>query len=207
MARAINVSNLLRFRFTAWRYGRSDPSYGAHVTGAVVGLLLLGSPATSRASGSCPGIAASWRGTWEVTVDYIDRKTGALVATDVTTAAICPGMPIKPPLLSTLSSFTEHGGDRGLNVAYRAKHTPQRGCNVFVEVAFHSVRNGDSWNGTGHWTATGVGNCTHFDAGEDFVVSGTRLSRSATCGFKEPSLVERFFAHNALIPFLGRSTR
>jgi hypothetical protein len=109
--------------------------------------------------------------------------------------------------LSTLSGFTEQGGDRGITLSYRAKHTSQRGCNVFVEVAFHSVRNGDSWNGAGHWTAKGVGNCRHIDAGQDFAVSGTRVSRGMTCGIHESSLVERFFAHSALIPFLGRSTR
>ncbi|MCM3903519.1 MAG: hypothetical protein ND866_17585, partial [Pyrinomonadaceae bacterium] len=41
-------------------------------------------------------IPEAWRGTWEVTVAYRDRETGALVATDVTTAAICPGEPIIP---------------------------------------------------------------------------------------------------------------
>ena len=63
----------------------------------------------------------------------------------------------------------------------------------------------DAWNGAGHWTAKVVGQCEHLEFGEDIVVSGRRLSREAACGSQEPSLVERFFTHSALIPVLGRS--
>ena len=172
---------------------------------ATVGLLLVAAPAKSIAHDRDQGVTRPWRGTWEVTVDYVDRKTGALMATDVTTEAICPGMPIKPPLLDTLLNCTRAGGDRALNLSCRAKHTPRRGCNVFVNVDFESVLDGDAWNGAGHWTAKVVGQCEHLDFGEDFVVSGRRLRRDAACGSEEPSLVERFFIHSALIPVLGRS--
>jgi hypothetical protein len=68
---------------------------------AVVGWTLLASVAARQAQGALT-VPAEWRGTWEVTVNYRDRATGALVATDVTTEAICPGEPIAPPLLNTL---------------------------------------------------------------------------------------------------------
>jgi hypothetical protein len=170
---------------------------------ATVGLLLVAPPV--RGAQDCgQGITKAWRGMWEVTVDYIDRESGALLASDTSTAAICPGMPIKPSLLNTLLSCSGSGGDRGLEVSCRAKYSPRRGCNAFADLDFESNLSGDAWNGFGHWTAKVVGSCEHLELGEDFVVSGRRLSRQAACASAGPSLVERFFRHGALIPVLGK---
>ena len=170
---------------------------------ATVGLLLVAGAANGDAPNCSPTIPRSWRGTWEVTVDWIDRESGALLASDVSTASICPGIPIKPPLLNTLTNCSGKSGDRALELSCRAKYSPRRGCNVFVDMDFESDLDGDAWNGEGHWTAKVVGNCEHLDLGEDFVVSGRRLSRQAVCESNGPSLVERFFLHGALIPVLG----
>ena len=214
MMRTLNTQHPLGVRLVAWIDGRYAAvrcrarAVAVHPGGmaarlATAGLLLVAGPAESIAPNQCQGITSAWRGTWEVTVDYIDRKTGALVATDVTTAAVCPGMPIKPPLLNTQLHCSGSGGDRALDLSCHAKRTLRLGCNVFVDVDFESVRDGDAWNGAGHWTAKVVGQCEHLDFGEDIVVSGRRLSREAACGSQEPSLVERFFTHSALIPVLG----
>jgi hypothetical protein len=169
---------------------------------ATLGLLVATGPA-GGAQECNQGITKAWRGMWEVTVDYVDRESGALVASDTSTAAICPGMPIKPALLNTAASCSGSAADRGLRVSCRAKYSPRRGCNAFVDVEFDSRLSGDAWNGEGHWTAKVVGNCEHAELGEDFVVSGRRLNRQAACEPGGPSLVERFFLHSALIPVLG----
>lgn len=168
-----------------------------------VGLLLFSGVA--HGGQDCgQGITKAWRGMWEVSVDYIDRDSGALLASDVTTAAICPGMPVKPPLLNTMLNCSGSAGDRGIKISCRAKYSPRRGCNAHVDIEFDSRLNGDAWNGQGHWTANVVGNCEHARLGEDIVVSGRRLSRDAACKSGGPSLVERFFLHGALIPVLGK---
>jgi len=63
---------------------------------ALIGIAITASPPQSRDQ----TIPEAWIGTWEVSVDYRDRQTGALVATDVTTDEICPGDPIIPPQLA-----------------------------------------------------------------------------------------------------------
>jgi hypothetical protein len=165
-------------------------------------MLLVNGPA-SAAQDCGQGITKAWRGMWEVTVDYIDRESGALLASDTSTAAICPGMLIKPELLNTTLSCSGSAGDRGMKVSCRAKYSPRRGCNALVDLDFVSDLSGDAWNGFGHWTAKVDGNCEHIELGEDFVVSGRRLTRQAVCESGGPSLVERFFLHSALIPVLG----
>lgn len=170
---------------------------------AGVGLLLVGGPERANARDCGRTVSEPWRGTWEVTVDYVDRKTGALVASDVSTAAICPGIPIMPQLSNTLTSCIANSSDRAIKLSCLAKHALRHGCNVFVDVTFDSRLDGDAWNGAGHWAAKVVGHCEHLDFGEDFVVSGRRLSRQAACEPTGPSLVERFFPHGALIPVLG----
>ena len=67
----------------------------------IAGVVVLGAgvPKGHTVPDRIQTIPESWRGTWEVTVAYRDRDTGALVATDVTTAEICPGEPIIPPQL------------------------------------------------------------------------------------------------------------
>jgi hypothetical protein len=62
-------------------------------------------------------VPEEWRGTWEVTVSYYDRETGALVATDVTTAAICPGELIAPPLFNTLLHLSGVANQNAINLA------------------------------------------------------------------------------------------
>ena len=149
-------------------------------------------------------VPEDWRGTWEVTVTYRDRGTGATAATDVTTAAICPGEPIMPPLLATHVRCAEEIDANEIGASCRAKHSSRPGCNLFVEAGLDSQRDGDTWNGTGSWTAKVVGNCEHLNFGEDFVVSGKRLSPEASCHGEKSSLVERFFAHSALVSVLAR---
>ena len=77
--------------------------YFALLLTAATGLIAFGAsmPKGQRTDDGLT-VPEAWRGTWEVTVTYRDRATGALVATDVTTAAICSGEPIVPPLLNTL---------------------------------------------------------------------------------------------------------
>src|SRR5687768_11212127 len=67
-------------------------------------------------------VPEAWRGTWEVTVTYRDRETGATVATDVTTTAICPGEPIMPPLLDTSLHFSGAADNNKIEISGRAKH-------------------------------------------------------------------------------------
>lgn len=202
-------------RLVAWmypsgaavRFHKQPRAAGVGARLATIGLLLVAGPAKAAGHDRHLSVTDAWRGMWEVTVDYVDPKTGALMATDVTTAPICPGAPIKPPLLNTLSSCSGSSGDGAIKLSCRAKHAPRRGCNVLVDVSFESDLNGDAWNGAGQWTAKVVGDCEHLELGEDFVVSGRRLSRRVLCESEEPSLVERFFVHGPLIPVIGRSGR
>lgn len=172
---------------------------------AAFGLVWVAGVPQSPANGRDPLVPDAWRGTWEVTVSYRDHQTGALVATDVTTDAICPGEPIAPPLLNTISNLWGRADDRELKLSGQAKYSPRPGCHVLIEVKLDSRRDGDTWSGTGSWTARVVGNCEHLSFGEDFVVSGRR-STEAACDGEGASLVERFFAHSALIPALGGGT-
>ena len=146
-------------------------------------------------------IPESWRGTWKVTVAYRDHETGALVATDVTTAEMCPGEPIIPDLAIKSFNCSANADDNEIGALCNAKHSPLPGCNVFVNTELDSKRKGEIWSGTGRWTARIVGNCEHISFGEDFVVSGTRVSSEAACFGVRSSLVQRFFAHPELIRF------
>ena len=111
---------------------------------AAAALVTLGAGAGNDGKGASDlMVPEAWRGTWEVTVSYRDRETGALVAEDVTTAAICPGEPITPPLLSTALRCTGQAADRRIALYSIAKHSPRPGCNVFVEAALESRRDGD----------------------------------------------------------------
>ena len=148
-------------------------------------------------------IPEAWRGTWKVTVAYRDHQTGRLVATDVTTAAICPGEPIMPPLLSTSLHCSGETGGSEIGVLCSAKHSPRPGCNVFVNADLESQRDGETWSGTGSWSAKVVGNCEHINFGQDFVVSGTRISTFAACDGQQLSLVHRFFAHPGIVTILS----
>jgi hypothetical protein len=144
----------------------------------------------------------SWRGTWKVTVAYRDHETGALVATDVTTAKMCPGEPIIPDLAIKSLKCSANADDKEIGTLCSAKYSPRPGCNVFVNADLDSQRDGETWRGTGSWSAKVVGNCAHLNFGEDFTVSGARVSNEAACDATAPSLVHSFFAHSALIPFL-----
>jgi hypothetical protein len=180
--------------------------YLALLISAVAAMVMLGASdlkghadEKGDANGKDLTVPEAWRGTWEVTVTYRDRETGATVATDVTTAAICPGEPIMPRLLDTSLHFSGAAASNNIGVSCRAKHSPLPGCNVFVDAGLESQRDGDTWSGTGNWTAKIVGNCEHLNFGEDFIVTGRRLSREAACGGERASLVQRFFAHTALV--------
>jgi len=144
-------------------------------------------------------IPEAWRGTWKVTVAYRDHETGALVATDVTTAAICPGEPIIPDLALKSLNCSVSADDNEIGALCSAKQSPFPGCNVFVTTELDSKRKGEIWSGTGRWTAKIVGTCEHISFGEDFVVSGTRVSSEAACFGVKSSLVRRFFAHPGLV--------
>ncbi|HEY3025472.1 MAG TPA: hypothetical protein VGJ55_04885 [Pyrinomonadaceae bacterium] len=149
----------------------------------------------------------SWRGTWKVTVAYRDHETGALVATDVTTAEMCPGELIIPDLAIKSLNCSANADDNEIGALCSAKYSPRPGCNVFVNAGLDSQRDGETWHGTGGWTAKVVGNCEHISFGEDFTVSGTRVSNEATCFGAKSNLVSRFFAHPELIRFLAEGTQ
>ncbi|MEP6818349.1 MAG: hypothetical protein ABJA18_02375 [bacterium] len=176
------------------------------ITGVVgLGLLGVGVPQGHTGGGGDLTVPETWRGTWEVTVAYRDHATGRLVATDVTTAAICPGEPIMPALLSTTLHCSGEAAASEIGVLCSAKRSPRPGCNVFVNADLDSQREGNTWSGAGSWTAKVVGNCEHVNFGEDFVVSGTRVSNEAACDGEQSSLVRRFFAHSELVPVLAGS--
>jgi hypothetical protein len=147
-------------------------------------------------------IPEAWRGTWKVTVAYRDHATGALVATDVTTAAICPGEPIIPDLAIKSLDCAATAKVNEIGALCSAKHSPLPGCNVFVNTVLDSKRQGNTWSGTGSWSAKVVGSCEHMSFGEDLVVSGKRVSSEAACFGVRSSLVQRFFPHPKFIRFL-----
>jgi hypothetical protein len=161
------------------------------------------------------GIPEAWRGSWEVTVAYRDHQTGTLLATDISTASICPGEPILPDSLIRRAECAKLINDHEISTMCGAIHMPMPGCVVFINTALDSRRDGETWTGTGSWRARVVGFCARpepkhswpkFDRntfGEDFVVSGTRVSNQATCNNARPSLLESFFAHSELTPILG----
>jgi hypothetical protein len=179
-------------------------TYFALLFCAVAGLATFGADLPKVHSGDrAANVPETWRGTWEVTVAYHNHETGALVSTDVTTAAICPGEPILPALFGVRLQCSDEADDGEIGVVCRAKLSPKYGCNVFVQAGLESQRNGDNWNGTGSWTAKVVGECEHSNFGEDIVVTGRRISGVAMCDGARLSLAQRFFMHSALVPVLG----
>jgi hypothetical protein len=179
--------------------------YCSLLISAAAGLVLFGvavPKGQTRDGGGALIVPEAWRGTWKVTVTYRDHATGAPVATDVTTAAICPGEPIMPALLSTSLHCSGETSENEIGVLCSAKHSPRPGCNVFVNADLDSQREDDTWSGTGSWSAKVVGNCEHLNFGQDFVVSGTRVSNFAACDGQQSSLVHHFFAHPELISAL-----
>ena len=169
---------------------------------AIVSVLFVGFPHLEAANGGL-SVHDDWRGTWEVTVSYRDHNTGMLVATDVTRDEICPGEPIVPRLLNTVSNLQGTANERELKLTGQAKYSSRPGCNVHIEVTLDSQRDGDTWSGTGSWSARVVGNCEHFDYGEDFVISGRRLRRQPACDSQNESLLQRFFTNGLLSPVLA----
>ena len=165
-------------------------------------VLFAGVPAPS-ANNNALTVPDAWRGTWEVTVSCRDHATGMLVATDVTTDEICPGEPIVPRLLNTITNLSGTANESELKLTGHAKYSPQSGCNVHIEVTLDSQRDGDTWSGTGSWSAREVGNCEHSDFGEDFVVSGRRINTEAACDTPSSSLLQRFFTNGLLSPVLA----
>lgn len=153
-------------------------------------------------------IPEAWRGIWEVTVAYRDHETGALIATDVSTAEICPGEPIIPPQLGGLVRCSNEVNEGQIGVSCQRLQRAIRsvGCNAFVEISLDSQREGDTWSGTGSWSVNFVGKCDQTNFGEDIVVSGTRVSNEAACEGEQSSLGRRFFMHPALIPILAGET-
>ena len=146
-----------------------------------------------------------WRGMWEVTVEYRDHQTGSLVATDVTTAAMCPGEVIIPPQLDGRVRCSNEltGSQIGVSCQGLQRAIRNVGCNAFVETSLDSQREGDTWTGTGSWSVNFVGKCDHTNFCEDVVVSGTRISTEAACDGESASVVQSFFAHPALVPLLA----
>ena len=170
---------------------------------ALIGIAITASPPQSLGQ----TIPETWIGTWEVSVDYRDRQTGALVATDVTTDEICPGDPIIPPQLAQYVRCSSEATTSDLGISCHNWHQtiPGSGCNAFGDVEFKSQFNDDSWVGNGNWSAKTVGKCAHANYAEDIVVSAKRISRKASCNRGSSSLVEKFFLHSRLVPFLAGS--
>ena len=150
-------------------------------------------------------IPEAWRGTWKVTVDYRDHETGALIATDVITAEICPGEVLIPAQLDALFRCSSEVADS--QIGFSCQPVPRSirnpGCNGFVETSLDSQREGDTWSGTGSWSVNFVGKCDQSSFGQDVVVSGTRVSNETACGDKQSSLVRDFFARPELVPLLA----
>jgi hypothetical protein len=126
-----------------------------------------------------------------------------LVATDVTTDAICPGEPIVPRPLNTITNLSGTANESELKLTGHAKYSPRPGCNVHIDVTLDSQRDGDTWSGTGSWSAKEVGNCDHLDFSEDFVVTARRVSTEAACDSQNQSLLQRFFTNGLLSPVLA----
>ncbi|MEP6707660.1 MAG: hypothetical protein ABJC05_09080 [Pyrinomonadaceae bacterium] len=152
-------------------------------------------------------IPESWRGTWKVTVASRDHQTGRLVATEVITAEICPGESIIPDLVIKSLKCSANADDKEIGGLCSAKYSPRPGCNVFVNGDLDSQRDGETWRGAGSWSAKIVGNCEHLNFGEDFIVSGKRVSTFAACAGEHSSLVRGFFAHSRLGRFLAEGTQ
>lgn len=151
-----------------------------------------------------PIIHPDWGGTWEVTVTYRDRVTGAVVTTDVTTTSICPNEPILPRFTDAPVRCSAEADLDDLTISCRGKHAPEAGCNWFAAARLDSNRQGEVWNGTGNWTASSVGTCRReLNDGEDFVLKGRRISHETVCGGPTLSLVKRFFAHGPLVSVLA----
>jgi hypothetical protein len=172
-------------------------------------------PTVEQEAGNVETLPEAWRGTWEVTVVYRDHETSRVVSTDVTTAAMCPGTSILPTLTIAALRCSVDAEDNGIGVWCTAKQKPFPGCNVFVNTVLDSKREGEIWSGVGSWTAEAVGvcanpaakrlcpNCEPFNFGEDFMVSGVRISNDAACDGQGSSLVRSFFPHPNLIPILA----
>ena len=175
----------------------------------IAGVVVLGAgvPKNHAVPNHIQTIPETWRGTWEVTVAYRDRDTGALVATDVTTAEICPGEPIMPPQLRAQVLCSDQIADSDISVSCRNRQRGIRegGCDFSAAAELATQRNGDSWSGTGNWSVNFVGNCSQTTQAEDFVVSGTRISTEAACDAEPSSLLQKFFAHSNLVPVLEGS--
>ena len=185
--------------------------YFSLVISAIAGLVALvagvpqGHSNQDRGSQTVP---EAWRGMWKVTVDYRDHETGALVATDVSTAQMCPGEPIIPPQLNGVVRCSTAAADSeiGMSCQRFQRMIRNAGCNVFVEAELDSQRDGDTWTGTGSWFVNFVGKCDQTNFGEDVVVSGTRMSNEAACAGEQSSLVQGFFAHPLLVPIFAEGS-
>jgi hypothetical protein len=141
-----------------------------------------------------------------VTVAYRDGESGALVATDISTAPICPGEPIFPPQLNAQVSCSGVSADSEISsrcVRVQPTRDLLLACKQFVETELDSKRDGDTWSGVGSWSVWGGGTCFPFSFRQDFVVSGRRLSNEAACTGEPSSLVQSFFPHPGLVPILA----
>ena len=171
----------------------------------VVVFIVAGAATSKSKIGQIPirTIPDSWSGVWEVTVDYRDGTTGALVATDVTTSEICPGEPIIPPELNAIARCADEVTDSVMGVAcHNFQKFAEPSCNSFSSIEFSSKRKGDSWNGKGKWSANLSAKCIQPKYTETFVVTGRRISRNASCDRAASSLVQKFFLHSRIVPFL-----
>ena len=174
---------------------------------AAAGLFVTGAElARNDSDERNPTVPERWIGTWEVTVDYRDRQTGALLASDVSTNEICPGDPIVPPQLAAYVRCSNAAAKGDLTISCHNWHRMiEPGCNALGNVEFKSTLDGDSWTGSGNWSGNLVGKCIQANYVEDFVVSGKRISPKVSCDRGSSSLVEKFFLHSRLVPFLGGS--
>ena len=177
---------------------------------AISGLVVfgVGVPKGHTVQSHIQTIPEAWRGTWEVTVAYRNHETGDLVVTNVITDEICPGEPIIPPQLQAFARCSNQvaANEIGVSCQNRQRMIRDTGCDTFGAAELTSQRDGDSWSGTGSWSVSHVGNCTGTTKAEDFVVSGTRISTEAACDAEPSSLLQRFFVHSELVPFLeGRN--
>lgn len=85
-----------------------------------------------------------------------------------------------------------------IGVSCRAKHLPRPDCNVFVEAGLESQLDGDAWSGNGSWNVKAVWECEHLNFGEDFVVTGRRVSGEAACVQWARARPRRFSCHATL---------
>ena len=132
------------------------------------------------------------------------RRNRALVATDISTAPICPGEPIFPPQLNEQVSCSVSHRDSEIGIrCVRVQPSRDLFCKQSVEARLDSKRDGDTWSGAGSWSVSGTGVCYPFSFRQDFVVSGRRLSSEAACAGEPSSLVQSFFPHPGLVPILA----